>query len=58
MICKQASTHHTETVDWHKPTGGHYKCNVDDSFSHALSKVGIGICIREDDGRFVLAKTE
>jgi len=34
------------------------KCNVDVSFSNSLNKVGIGLCIRDEEGRFVLAKTE
>jgi hypothetical protein len=34
------------------------KCNIDVSFSNGENKTGIGICIRDDDGAFVLAKTE
>jgi hypothetical protein len=47
--------HHRE---WTKPSPGRFKCNVDASFSHSLNKVGIGICIRDDHGRFVLARSE
>jgi ribonuclease HI len=37
---------------------GRYKCNIDASFSPALNKVGIGTCIRDYQGSFVLAKME
>ncbi|PNY01281.1 cytochrome p450 [Trifolium pratense] len=43
---------------WIKPSIGRYKCNVDASFSYLHNKVGIGMCIRDDQGRFVKAKTE
>jgi ribonuclease HI len=42
---------------WMKPSQGRYKCNVDASFSSRLNRVGIGMCIRDDQGRFVIAKT-
>jgi hypothetical protein len=32
--------------------------NVDASFSHALNRVGIDMCIRDEEGRFVMAKTK
>jgi len=35
-------------------TGGN---NVDASFSNQLNRTGIGICIRDDEGTFVLAQT-
>jgi len=40
-----------ETVNhkWRKPAEGCYKCNID---------AGLGVCIRDDQGSFVLAKTE
>jgi len=28
------------------------------SFSQAWNRVGIGVCIRDDEGRYVLANTE
>jgi ribonuclease HI len=43
---------------WHKPHIGRYKCNIDASFSVQHNKVGIEMCIRDDQGQFVLAKTE
>jgi hypothetical protein len=40
-----------------KPRTGRYKCNIDASFSVQQNKVGKGY-IRDDQGQFVLAKTE
>jgi hypothetical protein len=57
------SQNHRQSADrdemsWRKPSTGRYKCNVDASFSKSLNKVGLGMCIRDDEGRYVLAKTE
>ncbi|XP_045791633.1 uncharacterized protein LOC123886351 [Trifolium pratense] len=43
---------------WTKPRHGRYKCNVDASFSLDRNKVGLGMCLRDDHGRFVAARTE
>ncbi|AET02182.1 hypothetical protein MTR_8g036780 [Medicago truncatula] len=43
---------------WTKPSPGRYKSNVDASFSEPLDRVGIGICIKDEEGGFVLARTE
>ncbi|PNY07237.1 cytochrome p450 [Trifolium pratense] len=43
---------------WARPSLGRYKCNIDASFSSGLNRVGIGTCIRDDQGRFVVAKTK
>ncbi|CAJ2636059.1 unnamed protein product [Trifolium pratense] len=40
---------------WTKPKHGRYKCNVDASFSLDRNKVGIGMCLRDDHGRNILA---
>ncbi|GAU22435.1 hypothetical protein TSUD_123220 [Trifolium subterraneum] len=45
-------------LKWSKPSLGRYKCNIDASFSSDIDKVGIGMCIRDDQGKFLLAKTE
>ncbi|GAU41379.1 hypothetical protein TSUD_398160 [Trifolium subterraneum] len=37
---------------------GRVKCNIDASFLANSDKVGIGICIRDEHGAFILAKTE
>ena len=47
-----------QNVSWVKPSPGRYKCNVDASFCKATNIVGIGMCIRDDEGAFVLARTE
>jgi hypothetical protein len=43
---------------WCKPVTGKVKCNIDASFPPNSNRVGIGICIRDDQGAFILAKTE
>ncbi|XP_024628858.1 uncharacterized protein [Medicago truncatula] len=43
-------------VLWQKPTSGRYKCNVDAVFSSNFNRTGIGICIHDEEGAFVLAK--
>jgi len=45
-------------AQWKKSSPGRYKCNEDASFSNFLNKVGIGLCIRDEDEHFVLAKTD
>jgi len=45
-------------LKWIKPSPDRFTCNVDASFSQARNRVGIAVCIRDDEGRFVLAKTE
>ncbi|XP_058784657.1 uncharacterized protein LOC131659487 [Vicia villosa] len=41
---------------WAKPSRGRLKCNIGASFSH--NKVGIGACIRDDVGQFIVARTD
>jgi len=43
---------------WKKPTSGMYKCNIDAYFSTSLNRVGLGTCLRDDAGDFVLIKTD
>jgi ribonuclease HI len=43
---------------WVKPIPGRFKCNIDASFSEVSNMVGIGMCIRDENGTFVLAKQE
>jgi hypothetical protein len=45
-----------QNLGWTRPSEGCLKCNVDASFSRTRNKVGIGICIRDEQGQFVLAK--
>ncbi|MCI35943.1 cytochrome P450, partial [Trifolium medium] len=37
---------------------GSGKCNIDASFPSNSDRVGIGMCIRDEHGAFILAKTE
>jgi ribonuclease HI len=48
----------TGKTNWVKPNAGRYKCNIDAAFSNQHNRVGIGMCIRDEMGAFVLAKTE
>jgi len=41
---------------WQPPMPGRYKCNIDAAFSSSLNRTGIGICVHDSDGTFVLAK--
>jgi len=46
-----------ETIRWEKPVLERYKCNIKASFSSAMNKVVIGMCICGDAGDFVIVKT-
>jgi hypothetical protein len=41
-----------------KPPTGRLKCNMNASFSRSPNKMDIGVCIRDDQDQFVLAKRE
>jgi ribonuclease HI len=41
---------------WTPPSNGRLKCNVDAAFSERFQRTGIGVCIRDESGIFVLAK--
>nr|ABN06084.1 Polynucleotidyl transferase, Ribonuclease H fold [Medicago truncatula] len=45
------------SISWERPSRGRFKCNVDAGFSTSKNRIGIGICVRDDDGAYVLAKT-
>lgn len=42
---------------WQKPLPGRLKCNISAAFSTVLNRVGIGMCLRDDEGAYMLAKT-
>ena len=44
-------------VRWQPPASGRLKCNIDAAFSAHRNRTGIGICLRDEEGVFVLAKT-
>jgi hypothetical protein len=47
----------SSTTVWQRPHRGRLKCNIDASFFESLNRNGIGMCIRDAEGIFVLAKT-
>jgi ribonuclease HI len=53
----QSGHRRNDVIKWQKPRRGRMKCNVDASFSASRNRFGIGMCIRDDEGQFVLAKT-
>jgi len=46
-----------DTICWRKSQLRRSECNIEASFSPVWNKKSIGICVRDDDGAFVLAKT-
>jgi len=42
---------------WTKPRRELYKCNIDAYFSTSMNKLGIYMCIRDEDDCYVLVKT-
>jgi len=51
------STSHQHRIKWQPPVAERYKCNIDATFSSQVIRTGIGICVRDAEGTFVLAKT-
>lgn len=43
---------------WSAPGPGFYKCNIDASFSSELGRTSFGMCISDQNGQLVLAKTD
>jgi hypothetical protein len=63
VICNVAATLVSNqqpgaTCIWLKSSARHVKCNVDASFSPHNDKVGIDICIRDEQCVFMLAKID
>jgi hypothetical protein len=54
---RKATAGRIEENRWKKPRRGRLKCNMDALFSSSTDKVGVGMCIRDEEGRFVRAKT-
>ncbi|CAJ2666705.1 unnamed protein product [Trifolium pratense] len=46
-----------QQIQWHKPSFCWFKCNVDAGFHNVHGKTSMGWCIRDHDGRFVVAGT-
>ena len=49
--------HRIDDTVWRKADEGHFKCNVDTVFFKESNRVGVGICVRDDHGRLVKART-
>jgi len=61
-INNQSNTTHARSTSieddhWKKSAPDRYKYNIDVAFSTSLNRVGLGMCLRDDDGAFVLART-
>jgi len=52
-----STSHHRARILWQPPMPGRYKCNIDAAFSSHHNRTGIGICVRDSEGIFVLART-
>ncbi|XP_024634867.1 uncharacterized protein [Medicago truncatula] len=51
-----ASTSPQHRIMWQPLVLGRYKCNIDAAFSSHINRTGIGICVQDAEGTFVLAK--
>jgi len=51
-----AAIHEVDQHIWQKPALGRLKCNLDATFSTNLHHTGTGVCIRDEEGAYVLAK--
>jgi hypothetical protein len=56
-ISSSTTTSEMASDRWQRPQRNRLKCNVDASFSNQLNRTDIRICIRDDEGTFVLAQT-
>ena len=52
-----STSHQPDRISWQPPMPGRYKCNIDAAFSSHHNRTGIGICVRDSEGIFVLART-
>jgi ribonuclease HI len=50
------SNSESNQIWWQPPTHGRVKCNTDAAFYEHRNSMGIGLCIRDDEGTFILAK--
>jgi len=57
VVTTRTSTLSQHRPRWQPPTPGRYKCNIDAAFSSHRNRTGIGICVRDSEGTFVLPKT-
>jgi len=45
-----------DVPQWVPPSSGRFKCNINAAFYKTFKRTGIGVCLRDDHGTFVLAK--
>jgi len=57
VVSTGTSTSSQHRPRWQPPTPRRYKCNIDAAFSSHRNRTGIGICVRDSEGTFVMAKT-
>ncbi|AES76948.2 hypothetical protein MTR_6g089560 [Medicago truncatula] len=55
-VLAASTTAELQQIKWQPPASGRLKCNVDATFSIPHNRIGVGICLRDDEGTFVLAK--
>jgi hypothetical protein len=55
MTESRGQPHRQKQADmrWQNSETGRYKCNINASFSAHWNRVGFGMCICDDEGRFV-----
>jgi hypothetical protein len=47
----------TNTIRWEKPAPSEVKCNVDAAIFKDQGCYGVGMCLRDENGHFIAAKT-
>lgn len=52
-----SSAHQTVCKTWHKPEPGVLKINVDAAFFQETNELGLGMVMRDEEGRFVVARS-
>lgn len=55
---RNRTSHGSLSSVWVAPNPGLLKCNIDAGFNAANGKTSFGMCIRDDQGAFVLARTD
>ena len=50
------SNSNSNQIRWQPPAHGRVKCNMDAAFSEQRNSTGIGLCVRDEECTFILAK--
>jgi len=56
-VLAASATAEPQQIKWQPSASDRFKCNVDAAFSIPHNRTGVGICLQDDEGTFVLAKT-